>query len=124
MLKDMKLSKRLMLGFGVLTVLLLILTAIGIWGMNSINQNLERIVKVNAVRIGHLVEMQQDISNIGVNVRNIVISDIPEKQREYQQRIANFRESYAKKLKLVEEMTTKTDTKSWEIITNRLLKLK
>jgi methyl-accepting chemotaxis protein len=117
MLKDMKLSKRLMLGFGVLTVLLLILTAIGIWGMNSINQNLERIVKVNAVRIGHLVEMQQDISNIGVNVRNIVISDIPEKQREYQQRIANFRESYAKKLKLVEEMTTKTDTKSWEIIT-------
>jgi len=116
MLKDMKLSKRLMLGFGMLTVLLLILTAIGIWGMNTINGDLERIVKVNGVRISHLSEMQVDINGIGTNVRNIIINPDLEKKKEYQQRITKFREEYAKSFKLVEEMTSTSDAKGQELI--------
>ena len=116
MLKNMNLRKKLMMGFGALTVLMLILTAIGIWGMSVINTDLERIVKVNAVRIGNLSELLVDVSGIGTNVRNIIIHDSMESKRDYQQRIAKFREEYVKNFKAVEEMTNKTDTKSWEII--------
>jgi methyl-accepting chemotaxis protein len=116
MLANMNLSKKLMLGFGVVTVLLLILTGIGIRGMASINEDLERIVKVNAVRVDHVNDMQKDINSIGINVRNIIVNDNQEKKQEYNQRIIKFREEYAKNFKAAEELTTKNDAKSWEII--------
>jgi methyl-accepting chemotaxis protein len=84
--------------------------------MRTMDGNMERIVKVNAIRINHLGEMQTSITGIGTNVRNIIINDSMEKKQEYQQRITKFREEYAKSFKIVEEMTTKTDTKALEII--------
>jgi len=116
MLKNMSLSKKLTLGFASLIVLLLIQIGIGINGMRTMDGNMERIVKVNAIRINHLGEMQTSITGIGTNVRNIIINDSMEKKQEYQQRITKFREEYAKSFKIVEEMTTKTDTKALEII--------
>lgn len=115
-INSMNLSKRLMLGFGLLTVLLLVLTGIGIRGLSSLDANLERIVTVNLTRINHLNDMQLSITNIGVNVRNIIINNIPEKKREYQQRITKFREDYSKSFKALEELTNKNDAKSLEII--------
>lgn len=116
MFANMNLSKRLMLGFGVLTLLLLVLTGIGIRGMAHINEDLERIVKVNAVRIGHANNVIDNLNSVAINMRNIIINDNPEKKKEYSERIAKFRAEYAKELKKVEELTTKTDAKSWEII--------
>jgi len=75
MLKNMSLSKKLTLGFASLIVLLLIQIGIGINGMRTMDGNMERIVKVNAIRINHLGEMQTSITGIGTNVRNIIIND-------------------------------------------------
>ena len=116
MLKNMNLSKRLGMGFGVLLVLMVALIWIGVRGMSQVNDALERIVKVNAVRIALIADMDKDIANIGINVRNMIVNDIPEKKKEYSERITKFREEYGKNFKKVEEMTTKTDSKSWEII--------
>jgi len=116
MLKNMNLSTRLLAGFGTMTILLLILTGIGIWGMASINENMERIVKVNSVRINLVGALHDEIGNIGINMRNLIINDDPEKKKEYNQRIVKSREEYARIFKQVEEMTNKNDTKSWEII--------
>jgi methyl-accepting chemotaxis protein len=116
MLANMNLSKKLMLGFGMVTVLLLILTGIGIRGMANIDEDMERIVKVNAVRIDHVNDMQKDINNIGINVRNIIVTSNPEKKQEYNQQIIKFREHYAKGFKAAEELTNKNDAKSWELI--------
>jgi methyl-accepting chemotaxis protein len=122
MLKNMKIGMRLGLGFGLLTVLMVVLILIGVRGMSSINDDMERIVTVNAVRIDYVNDMSRDIMNIGLNVRNIILTDSKEKMQEYNQRIAKSREEYANAFKKVEEMTTKNDDKSWEII-NKLKEL-
>ncbi len=115
-LNSMNLSKRLMFGFGLVTILLLILTGIGIRGLSALDNNLERIVTVNLTRINHLSDMQMSITNIGVNVRNIIINNSPEKKQEYQQRIVKSRDDYSKSFKAIEELTNKNDTKAWELI--------
>ncbi|MBW4055193.1 MAG: PAS domain-containing protein [Proteobacteria bacterium] len=115
-LNNMRLSKRLMLGFGVVTVLLLVLTGIGVRGLSALDSNLEQIVTVNLVRLDAMNDMRYDIGNIGMNVRNIIVNNDPQKKQEYSQRITKSREEYAKSFKKVEEMTNKTDTKSWDLI--------
>ncbi len=116
MLKNMKIGMRLGIGFGVLVLLMVVLISIGVRGMASIAADMERIVKVNMARIDLVSDMQRDISNIGVNMRNMIVNDDPQKKQEYSQRIAKFRTAYDEELKKVEEMTTKTDTKSLDII--------
>ena len=116
MFANMKIGKRMALGFGLVLVIMVVLIVVGVNGMSSINKDLERIVRVNSVRIDLVNDMNKSISDIGINVRNIIVNNNPEKRLEYNQRIAKFREDYGNYFKKVEEMTTKTDTKSWEII--------
>lgn len=116
MLANIKIGRRMALGFALLLVLMILLIYIGINGMSEINKDLDRIVKVNAVRIDYVNDMNKDISDIGINTRNIVITDSQEKKQEYMQRITKSREDYGNLFKKVEEMTNKSDTKSWEII--------
>ncbi|MBT0662671.1 MCP four helix bundle domain-containing protein, partial [Geobacter pelophilus] len=118
MFKNMNLSKRLGLGFGVLLVLMVALIWVGVSGMAKIEDSIERIVTINMVRIDMVNDLSRDIGNIGINVRNMIVNDNPEKKKEYSERIAKFREEYSKSFKKVEELTTKTDTKSWELINN------
>jgi len=117
MFANMKIGKRLGLGFGLLVLLMAILIWVGVRGMTNIDDNLERIVKVNMVRIDMINDMNRDIANIGINVRNILYNSDPAKRQEYTKRIATSREQYAEAFKKAEEMTNKSDTKSWEIIT-------
>ncbi|MDY0385155.1 methyl-accepting chemotaxis protein [Trichlorobacter sp.] len=117
MLSNIKIGKRMGMAFTLVLIIMLVLIWLGIRGMSHINSDLERIVKVNAVRINYINHMETNIQNIGINMRNIIVNDDPEKKQEYNQRIAGFREEYAKAFKATEELTTKTDTKSWEIIT-------
>ena len=116
MLANMKIGKRMTIGFGLLLVIMVVLIWEGVTGMADIQKNLERIVKVNMVRIDLVNDMQKNISDIGINVRNIIVQDDPAKKQEFNQRITKFREEYAVSFKKVEEMTNKTDVKSLEII--------
>ncbi|MBF0559464.1 MAG: MCP four helix bundle domain-containing protein [Nitrospirae bacterium] len=115
MLKNLKIGGRMAAGFGLVLVLMVALILIGVLGMKKMNKDMETIVKTNTVRIDHINDMSREILNIGVNVRNIVMTDSPEKMKEYQQRIVKFREEYAENFKKTEELTTKTDTKSFDI---------
>jgi len=116
MLNNMKIGMRLGLGFGLLVLFMVVLIWIGDRGMSVMEDGLDRIVTVNNVRIDHVNDMSRDIMSIGINMRNIVLTDSNEKMQEYNQRIAKFREEYANTFKKVEELTTKTDSKAWEII--------
>ncbi|WP_041974476.1 MCP four helix bundle domain-containing protein, partial [Geobacter sp. OR-1] len=116
MFKNMNLSKRLSLGFGLLLVLMVALIWIGISGMSKIENEMERIVKVNAVRISYVSDMNMNLANIGINLRNMLYNDNPEKRKEYSERITKFRGEYNNNFKKVEEMTNKTDTKATDII--------
>ncbi|MFA7383398.1 MAG: methyl-accepting chemotaxis protein [Desulfurivibrionaceae bacterium] len=112
----MNLSKRLSLGFLVLVVIMLVLVWIGATGMLKIHEEMEQIVTVNMVRIDHINDTNMDIANICINIRNMILTDSLEKRKEYEDRIAKFREKYDVAIKKVEEMTTKSDTKAFELL--------
>ena len=116
MFANMKIGKRMALGFGLLLVIMVALIWEGVSGMSGIQANLERIVKVNNVRLDLLNDVKNNIDQISINIRNIIISNDPEKLKEYQQRIVKYREGYAEKFKKTEELTNKDDKQSWEFI--------
>ncbi|MDD2733330.1 MAG: methyl-accepting chemotaxis protein [Desulfuromonadaceae bacterium] len=115
-LNNMKIGKRMALGFGLVLVIMCVLIWEGISSMSGIQQNLDRIVKVNNVRLELLTDVDDSSMNIFINIRNILVNTNPEKRLEYQQRITKYREDYVANLKKVEEMTSKDDKKSHEII--------
>jgi len=116
MLANMKIGKRLGLGFGLVLLIMVILILDGVKGMTEIDKNLERIVTINNVRIDHCNDVIKDIDQVFINLRNTIISNEAEKQKEYQQRIIKYREEYGANLKKVEDMTSKDDKKAWEIL--------
>jgi methyl-accepting chemotaxis protein len=118
MLANMKIGKRMALGFGLILLIMVVLIWEGISGMSDINKNLDRIVKVNNVRIDLCTDVIADLNGIFINIRNIVISDDTAKKNDYLQRIEKFRSDYNEKLKKAEEMTSKDDKKAFEIFAN------
>jgi len=116
MFKNMKIGVRLALGFGILMLFMGGLIWIGVLGMTHVDDDMERIVTINNVRIDQVNDMSRDIMNISINIRNILYNDNPEKRLEYRERISKFREEYGKSVKQAEELTTKTDTRAWELI--------
>lgn len=116
MFANMKIGKRMALGFGMLLVIMLVLIWEGVHSMAGVQEHLERIVTVNNVRLERCADIDDSVMNIFVNLRNILINKDPDKRQEYQQRIAKFREEYASNLKKVEELTSSDDKKSYEII--------
>ncbi|MCX5875714.1 MAG: methyl-accepting chemotaxis protein [Deltaproteobacteria bacterium] len=117
MLQDMNLSKRLGLGFSVLVVLMVAIIWVGMRGMGKINDDMERIVTVNVVRMDYVNDMNMNNAKIGQNIRNMILTSDAGKMQEYNQRITKFREELVRDMKKVEELTTPTDTKALELIT-------
>jgi len=116
MFGNMKIGKRMAIGFALVLVIMVALIWEGVHSMAGIQQNLERVVKVNNVRLEHCADIDDSVMNIFINLRNILINKDPEKRKEYQQRIVKFREEYAANMKKVEELTNKDDKKASEII--------
>ena len=116
MFGNMNIGKRMALGFGLLLVIMIALIWEGVTGMTDIQKNLERIVKVNNVRLELLTDVDDSSMNIFINIRNVIINTNPEKRLEYQQRIVKYRDEYTAAFKKVEEMTNKDDKKAHEII--------
>jgi len=113
---NMKIGKRMGLGFGLVLLIMVVLIWDGANGMSAVQKNLDRVVTVNNVRIDLCNDVAMDLTQIFLNIRNIIITNVPEKQKEYQQRIEKFREDYSAKLKKIEDMTTKDDKKAHELI--------
>jgi len=115
-LKNLKIAKKLGLANGILLFFLAGLVWIGIANMGTIQGNLERIVKINNVRIELGNDMSTDIAEVSINLRNILVDRDPAKRDEYAKRIAALREKYNDAFKKLEELTTKDDTKGLELI--------
>ena len=115
MLANMKIGKKLGLAFGLLVVFMGAIIWEGFHALSGIQDSLERIVTVNMVRIDMLNDMNMDLAQIGINVRNILYNNDPAKRQEYKQRIEKYREQYAESFKKAEDLATKTDSKANEI---------
>ena len=115
-LANMKVSTKLYVGFSVPLVLMLIIVAIGISSMATINQNLNRIVTVNNARTAIGEDIATLVRENSIALRNIIlVKDTKEKQTE-KSNIMDTRGKYDELLKKLTEMTPKDDAKAQNIL--------
>ncbi|HBZ36028.1 MAG TPA: hypothetical protein DEO33_06410, partial [Rikenellaceae bacterium] len=72
--KNMKISKKLGLGFGVLIFMMMALTAVGIYSTHVTKKNLDNIVNVNNVRISDANKLVLAISDIYMAQPQLILS--------------------------------------------------
>ncbi len=116
MFKNMKIAMRLGLANGVILLFLAGLIWVSIANMAKIQANLEKIVKTNNVRIELGSEMSNCVTEVSINLRNILIDPQIEKRQEYVKRIADLRGKYGEAFKKVVELTPKDDEKALGLI--------
>ncbi len=116
MLNNLKIAVKLALANGILLLFLAVVVWIGLANMAGLQGDLERIVKVNNLRIELANEMHNCISEISINMRNILVDGDALRRREYDQRIVNWREKYGVCLKRMEELTAQDDSKAFQLL--------
>lgn len=116
MLKNMKVGLRMALGFAVVLVLMVVLIVVSINTMAGINANLEKIVKLNNVRLAYLHDMADITREVSISLRNMLLVKDADKRQEQKNNIASVRGKFDEAFAKVEEMTPKDDTKAHEVI--------
>lgn len=88
----LKLGTRLALGFGLVLVLLAVLTAMSLIGLNQLAGGLRTITEVNAVKSEVAHEMESAVNLAVIGMRNVAITeDFKEEQRDYQRLLDAFK---------------------------------
>jgi methyl-accepting chemotaxis protein len=103
----MKVGTRLALGFGIVIVLLFIILIIGISNMANMMSNTKVIVTDRYVKVRMAHKLETNTLDIARQLRNLVIQNEPEKQKQAEELIAKDREENKGVLdKLVKIMNT------------------
>ena len=111
-IKNLKLVFRLGLGFGLVMLLLCIITFVGIRNMSNIQSKLDRIYNVNNVRIAIANDMLSSISTISLDLRNLLLATDQAAKNASYNRIVDQREKYAQSLKQLKELDQTAEGKN------------
>ncbi len=114
--KNLKVGMRLGLGFGAVTLLMIVLLFIGTYSMGRIQDHLERIVKINNTRMEYSTDIANRTREISISLRNILLVTDPGKRQEQIKVMGDDRMKRDEGLKKVDEMTPKDDTKGREAV--------
>ncbi len=112
----MKVGVRLGLGFGLVLILMVVLILVAINTMAGIDANLERIVKINNVRLAYLNNMVINQEEVGISLRNVYLTKDMDKRQEQNKNIMEMRAKIDEAFTKVEELTAKDDSKALDII--------
>ncbi|MBS4096818.1 MAG: MCP four helix bundle domain-containing protein, partial [Sulfuricella sp.] len=111
-LANMKVSSRLGLGFGLVLVLLIAIIGLGITNMGKIQERLDDIVGDKNVKLSLANAMVDQIRNVSIITRNLVIlTDEAEMKREYD-RLAEVRKIYDESSTKLEKLVTSPEEKA------------
>ena len=110
-LRNIRISKRLAIGFGILGFLMVALVITGITATSVINSGLEQIAQVNNAKIQAAYDMKDGIKSVNL----MILSKLSSKDEAFQARAdqltAASREQYMKSLGALEKLETTTKGK-------------
>ena len=115
MLKDLKIGKRLGLGFGSTLALMVVIVTGGIVCLATISTDLDRIVVVNNVKLKHANDIRIAFANITSLIGEIVSTDNKGIKEECMAKIIQQRTVYKGALEGIEKLETAEEGK--ELIT-------
>ncbi|GFZ30423.1 hypothetical protein CSC2_09490 [Clostridium zeae] len=72
-----KLSNKLIIGFSLMILLVMLSSALAIFRLNAINQSVSRLVNVENKKVSLAYQMRSSINKIAISFRNIAISSNP-----------------------------------------------
>ncbi|AUN29996.1 methyl-accepting chemotaxis protein [Niveispirillum cyanobacteriorum] len=103
MLRDAKIKTRVLIGFGVLLVLLVVLTGIGVQKVSLINDSLTQINEVNSVKQRYAINFRGSVHDRAIALRDVVLVD-PSKIDLVVADIRKLEAAYATSAKAMDEM--------------------
>jgi len=84
--------------------------------MMTTHETLDRIVKVNNARLHMANDMINDVREVSIALRTILLLKDTGKTRETKNKIAESRKEYDANFEKFQELTAKDDTEAWNII--------
>jgi len=94
-MKNMKVSTRLMTGFGLLTALLLTLAGIAFYGLSQLNGQLDAIARVNNTETQLANQLRASIQDRAIAVRNLALLTDAQDMAKEVERISKQEQIYA-----------------------------
>ena len=112
MLKNMKIGRRLGIGFGVMVLMLMVVGGFAIMQVRSINSEMDTIVNDRFPKTVMANKMIDDINVIARGLRNIIIDTGAASREAELQRIADSRKSVGELLEKLRDSITSTEGKA------------
>jgi methyl-accepting chemotaxis protein len=108
---NMKIGKRLGLGYGVIIVLIALIIFVGFMSLKDINASLDEIVNVNNKKINFASEMIGALDNLYLGLANLAAVDEQTLKEQEKGRVQKMRERYRRALGELEKMETSEEGK-------------
>ena len=116
MFNNMKIGLRLALGFCLVIGFMIAIIIVSLNQMADSRYMLDRIVKVNNVRVQLANSMIDNVREVSIALRTSLLLKDTGKTKEMRNKIAESRKEYDENFKKVEELTPLDDAKALEII--------
>jgi len=104
MLNNMKTGRRLFVGFGVVMVMMIAASGIGIWSINSIDRGLEDIV-FQAEQVGHARAIRENVDGVYLHLSLALLAATPDGQADELAAVQGHRAAYLEALDWVKNNT-------------------
>ncbi len=101
---DLKISRRLGIGLGLIIAFMVVLTVTGIWSLSAINGKLEQIISVNNTKIHLANAIQTAVTSLDKAVLTIVLANDETMTKSEKKKIDDARETYRASLEKLEAM--------------------
>ncbi|WP_093269368.1 methyl-accepting chemotaxis protein [Vibrio xiamenensis] len=95
-LSNLSIRRRLTLGFGILLILMVTLTVIGVRNVNFIDDTLSEISDINAVKQRYAIDFRGSVHDRAIAIRDIALATQDSQIHQYEQVIAELSQTYAR----------------------------
>ena len=111
MLKNIKIGKRLFLSYFILLIFMGIIALIAILNMNSIEDKITHMQRINNAKVTYANNMLDEVNKIGVSSRDVAMSTDQAAIRQEKEKIAASRKVYGAAYKKLLTLINKNSTK-------------
>lgn len=106
----MKIGVRLALGFGIMLIVIIVLIGEGLTSMKKIHENVDEIINVENARTGLANKMIDDVREVSIALRTLMLDKSIDTQKEQKKRIDDIRKNYNDNFKKYEGLVPKNKT--------------
>ena len=114
MLNNVPIRSRLLVGFGTILALLIVLTAVGVFRVNEISDNLTQVNEVNSVKQRHAINFRGSVHDRAIELRDVALFEDGERVNAAIQTIQDLENNYIANAGPLDEMMARPGTSAPE----------